>query len=287
MEGERTSVSPLCDLHFTCAPGRTRTGDPLLRGIRVAPASAQVRLHVSAGARAVWRAHGAAGGVQARGVQAGLGSLADGSTDPRACYVPVAGTQTQSPMPAGSSVDAQLLGRRRRQPAGSHSFAAGCRTRLPARPATSRLATYHDGVVHLAMEIEEVIDTITALLDADDDSTVNTSMRIPSALRDAASLAVDHLGVASSTTALTSDVLRSAIETAVMAAALEAHYRRAPDARPTLAETALALAAQDGSPLAARRELVERAAADVLARRPDADADDVLLWAEAQQAVGA
>ena len=137
------------------------------------------------------------------------------------------------------------------------------------------------------MEIEEVIDTITALLDADDDSTVNTSMRIPSALRDAASLAVDHLGVASSTTALTSDVLRSAIETAVMAAALEAHYRRAPDARPTLAETALALAAQDGSALAARRELVERAAADVLARRPDADADDVLLWAEAQQAVGA
>lgn len=132
-----------------------------------------------------------------------------------------------------------------------------------------------------------MIDTITALLDAGDDTTVNTSMRIPSALRDAASLAVDHLGVASSTTALTSDVLRAAIETAVMAAALEAHYRRAPDTRPTLAEIALALAAQEGSPLAARRELVERAAADVLARRPDADADDVLLWAEAQQAVGA
>jgi hypothetical protein len=146
---------------------------------------------------------------------------------------------------------------------------------------------YHACVVRSVMEIEQVLDKITALLDADDDSTVNTSMRIPSALRDAASLAVEHLGVASTTTALTSVALRSAIETAVMAAALEAHYRMAPDARPTLAEMALALAAQDGSPLAARQELLEQAAADVLARRPDADADDVLLWAEAQQAVGA
>ncbi len=137
------------------------------------------------------------------------------------------------------------------------------------------------------MEIEEVLDKITALLDADDHGTVNTSMRIPAALRDAASLAVAHLGVASSTTALTSVAIRATIETAVMAAALEAHYRVVPDARPTLAETALALAAQDGSPLAARQDLVERAAAAVLARRPDADADDVLLWAEAQQAVGA
>jgi hypothetical protein len=30
--------------------------------------------------------------------------------------------------------------------------------------------------------------------------------------------------------------------------------------------------------------VVKRAAADLLARHPDADADDVLLWAEAQQA---
>ncbi len=137
------------------------------------------------------------------------------------------------------------------------------------------------------MEIEAILDRITALLDADEEVTVNTSMRIPSALRDAAALAVEHLGVASSTTALTSVALRSAIETAVMAAALEAHYRISPEARPSLVETALALAAQDGSPLAARHDLIERAAADVLSRRPDAHADDVLLWAEAQRAVGA
>ncbi len=44
---------------------------------------------------------------------------------------------------------------------------------------------------------------------------------------------------------------------------------------------------KDGSPLALRPEVIERAAAEVVARRADADADDVLLWAEAQQAAKA
>lgn len=125
------------------------------------------------------------------------------------------------------------------------------------------------------------------LLDATDGGTVNTSMRLPSALRDAAALAVERLGVAASTTTLTAEALRSALETAVLEAALHAHYRRHPDARPTLSEVALALAAQDGSPLADRPDVIEAAAAEVVARHPGADADDVLLWAEAQQAVGA
>ena len=129
-----------------------------------------------------------------------------------------------------------------------------------------------------------VLDQINKLLDAEDDSTVNTSMRLPATLREAAALAVDQLKVAASTTTLTATALRSAVETAVMQAALEAHYVQHPDARPTLAEVALALAAQDRSPLANRPDLVEHAAAEVLARHPGADADDVLLWAEAQQA---
>ncbi len=69
-----------------------------------------------------------------------------------------------------------------------------------------------------------------------------------------------------------------------MNAALEAHYSQYPSVRPSLAEVALALAAQDGSPLAHHPDLVEQAAAEVVTRHPDADADDVLLWAEAQQA---
>ena len=128
-----------------------------------------------------------------------------------------------------------------------------------------------------------MLDQINELLDAQDESTVNTSMRLPVMLRDAAALAVDQLKVAASTTTLTATALRTAVETAVMQAALDAHYTQHPAARPTLAEVALALAAQDGSPLAARRDLLEQAAAEVRARHPDADADDVLLWAEAQQ----
>ncbi len=137
------------------------------------------------------------------------------------------------------------------------------------------------------MNVHEVLDRINELLEAEESSTVNTSMRLPSALRDAASLAVERLGVASSTTTLTAAALRSALETAVMEAALESHYSAHPDARPSLAEVALALAAQDGSPLADRADIIERAALEVTARHPDADADDVLLWAEAQHAVGA
>lgn len=134
----------------------------------------------------------------------------------------------------------------------------------------------------------DVLDQINALLDQDDDgSTVNTSMRLPANLRDAAALAVERLGLAPSTTTLTATALRSVLETAVMGAALEAHYDQHPDARPSLAEVALAAAAQDGSPLAERPELIERAAEEIAARHPDADADDVLLWAEAQQAVRA
>ncbi|CCG03602.1 hypothetical protein [Blastococcus saxobsidens] len=135
------------------------------------------------------------------------------------------------------------------------------------------------------MDASVIVDRIVALLDAPSEATVNTSMRLPTALRDAAALAVDGLGVAPSTTILTATALRAAIETAVMDAALRAHYRAHPDARPELAEVARALAAQDGSPLADRPDLLEQAAAEVTARHPDADADDVLLWAEAQQLV--
>lgn len=132
-----------------------------------------------------------------------------------------------------------------------------------------------------------VLDRIIEFLDAEEESTVNTSMRLPAALRDAAALAVGGLGVASSTTSLTAAALRSALETAVMEAALEAHYHQHPGARPSLGEVAIALAGQGGSPLADRPDLIEQAAIDVTARHPGADAADILLWAEAQQAITA
>ena len=137
------------------------------------------------------------------------------------------------------------------------------------------------------MDASAALDELNRLLDVADDDTVNTSMRLPVALRDAAALAVDHLGAAPSTTAMTAAALRQTIETIVMETALRVHYEQHPGAKPTLAEVALALAEQDGSPLAERPDLVEAAAASVVLRHPDADGDDVLLWAEAQLAMSA
>ena len=71
-------------------------------------------------------------------------------------------------------------------------------------------------------------------------------MRIPTALRDAAALAVQELGVAPSATALTAAALRAALEAAVMQAALDDHYERHPDARPNLGDLAVAAAELDG-----------------------------------------
>ena len=62
-------------------------------------------------------------------------------------------------------------------------------------------------------------------------------------------------------------------ETEAVAAALDAHYAEYPHARPTLAEVALALAEQDGSPLADHPEAFEKAA-ELLLARPDADRFD-------------
>jgi hypothetical protein len=130
--------------------------------------------------------------------------------------------------------------------------------------------------------IPSAVDRITELLDSSQLDTVNTSMRIPNTLREAASLAVDELGAAASTTALTTTALRATLEAVVMQAALEHHYERHPETRPSLADLALAAAELDGHPLAGEPERLRRAAAEIVQRHPHADDDDVLLWAEAQ-----
>jgi hypothetical protein len=134
------------------------------------------------------------------------------------------------------------------------------------------------------MDVLDALDEINRLLETTDGETVNTSMRLPVAIRDAAALAVAQFDAAPSTTTMTAVALRRALETLVMETALRVHYEQHPGAKPTLGEVALALAAQDGSPLAERPDLIARAAVAVAARRADADADDVLLWAEAQLA---
>lgn len=131
------------------------------------------------------------------------------------------------------------------------------------------------------------LDELNRLLDADDAETVNTSMRLSVSLRDAAALAVEHFSAAPSATTMAAAALRQHLETFAMATALDLHYREHPEAQPSLAEVAHALAVQDGSALAQRPDLLAAAASAVVKRHPDADADDVLLWAEAQLAVSA
>ncbi len=129
---------------------------------------------------------------------------------------------------------------------------------------------------------KNVIERISQLLDSPLPDTANTSMRIPTTLREAAALAVKELGVAPSATALTAAALRAALEAIVMQAALDDHYQRHPEALPDLGDLAVAAAEMDGNPLAANPELVRRAAIEIAQGHPGASPDDVLLWAEAK-----
>jgi len=132
------------------------------------------------------------------------------------------------------------------------------------------------------VERTAVVERISELLDAGGPETANTSMRIPTALRDAAALAVKELRVAPSATALTTTALRTTLEAVVMQAVLDDHYAHYPQARPDLGDLAVAAAELDGNPLAAQPEMLHQAATEIVGTRPDASPDDVLLWAEAR-----
>ena len=117
--------------------------------------------------------------------------------------------------------------------------------------------------------------------------TDGSVLRLPTALREAAALAVRELGAAAPTTSLTSDALRAVLEAVVMQAALDHHYTQRPEAHPSLADLAIAAAELDGHPLAEEPHLLRQAAAEIVKRHPGASADDVLLWAEARAAATA
>ncbi|MBM7790529.1 hypothetical protein [Tenggerimyces flavus] len=107
--------------------------------------------------------------------------------------------------------------------------------------------------------MERRLRRLLDLLDEAGSGTAGTSLRLPVNLREAAAVATD-LGMATSTTELTVQGLRDALEAYAQRAVLDAHYREYPEARPDLAEIALAGAKLDGNPLASRPELVRRAA---------------------------
>lgn len=124
------------------------------------------------------------------------------------------------------------------------------------------------------------------LLDHEGEDTVGTSVRLPVALRDAAAVATE-MGLAASTTDLTMQGLRAVLETFAQRVVLEAHYREHPEARPDLAEVALAAAMIDGHPLAGRPDLVRRAADGVHSLKDEPTPDDVLAYAAGLAAAAA
>jgi len=132
------------------------------------------------------------------------------------------------------------------------------------------------------MENVNAIERISDLLAADMTHTTNTSMRIPAALRDAATLAAKELNIAPSATALMTSALEGALEAILMQAVLDDHYERHPGARPDLGDLAVAAAELDGHPLAAEPERIRHAAVEIAERHPGASPEDVLLWAEAR-----
>ena len=132
------------------------------------------------------------------------------------------------------------------------------------------------------LDVLEAIEQISGLLDRPALAASNASMRIPTALEDAAVLAGNELGVELSATALTNDALRATLEAVVMQAILDDHYVRYPDSRPNLGDLAIAAAELDGHPLAEDPDRLRRAAGEIVDVHPDASPEDVLLWAEAR-----
>jgi hypothetical protein len=136
------------------------------------------------------------------------------------------------------------------------------------------------------MFVDSRLVRLLELLDATEGETVGTSVRLPVALRDAAVLAAE-LGLAGSTTELTVRGLRDLLAAAAQRAVLDAHYLAHPDARPDLAEVALAAAQLDGHPLAEQPELVQRAADEIVSILDDPTPDEVLSYAAGLAAAAA
>lgn len=116
-------------------------------------------------------------------------------------------------------------------------------------------------------------------LDRTDDSVV-TSVRQPKVLRDAVKAAVDA-GMDSSANDAIVHALRDRLETFAQRLALDKHYERHPEVRPSLGDLAIATAELDGNPLAADPALLRRAAEGVSALKSDPSSDDVLVYAAA------
>lgn len=133
----------------------------------------------------------------------------------------------------------------------------------------------------------DVDDTVAELFEAvqrlhDEDATVVTSVRLSSSLREAVKAAV-KAGMDANPNDAMLNAVRDRLEAFTQRLALDLHYERYPGSRPSLAEISVAAARLDDNPLEHEPELLRRAADEVVRLKPDADADDVLVYAAALQ----
>lgn len=122
------------------------------------------------------------------------------------------------------------------------------------------------------------LDELLKALAGDDQGTKVTSVRRARSLDAALQVAV-ALGWAPSANEGLNRALRDELEAFALGAALEAHVAAHPELAPDLADVAIGVAELRHDPLADEPELVRRAAEEIVAVKPDADPDDVLVWA--------
>lgn len=126
--------------------------------------------------------------------------------------------------------------------------------------------------------VAELFEAIQRL--HDEDATVVTSVRLSTSLREAVRAAVTA-GMDDTPNDAMLNAVHDRLAAFAQRLALDLHYERFPAARPPLTEIATAAAQLDDSPLAHEPDLLRRAAHEVVALKPDADADDVLVYAAA------
>lgn len=126
--------------------------------------------------------------------------------------------------------------------------------------------------------LERLLDLLDSAASGTDANSSGTSVRLPTALKEAAALA-SELGLAESASELTARGLHAALVDVAQRALLDEHYRVHPKARPDLAEVTLALAQVDGNPLGEKLRIVRQAIAHLRASGREPQPEEVLLFA--------
>lgn len=126
--------------------------------------------------------------------------------------------------------------------------------------------------------LERLLDLLDSAASGTDAASSGTSVRLPTALKEAAALA-SELGLADSASELTARGLHAALVDVAQRALLDEHYRIHPEARPDLAEVTIALAQLDANPLGDKPRIVRRAIAHLRSSGREPQPEEVLLFA--------